>query len=70
MSGQSPQRASTETIKFDTPFRAMFLHIARDPKGNIVSIALSHKGKDTNAQVSKLIEAIDHALGQLVGRDT
>ena len=67
MTDRLPNRASADTLKFATPFGGMFLHAGRTVDGRIVSLALSHKWKEPDAQVSKLIEAIDGALRELVG---
>lgn len=57
-------RAPGETLKFATPFGAMFLHLDKK-RGQLVHIQISHQMKERDSPVAELIEAINAALREL-----
>ena len=57
-------RAAVTTVRVDTPFRAMYVHVHRNMKGEIIGGAISHKGKQPDSTIAELVESLSKGLNE------
>lgn len=55
-------------LKIRTPFGAMYIHIEKDEFGRPVDGAISHRGKEPESQISKLVEDLSRGLSKVLSK--